>query len=150
VQKPKALSIGQLGKAVAIKVETIRYYEQIGLLPVPARTSGNYRSYADDHVRRLGFIRRARELGFSIAEIRELLGLAEQSDSPCEKVDDIVARHLATTEKKIATLKKLRTELRNTLAACKGGRIAECRVVQALSASQPQPRKSGSRRSAAT
>ena len=75
--KPKTLSIGQLGKAVATKIETIRYYEQIGLLPVPARTSGNYRSYADDHVRRLGFIRRARELGFSIAEIRELLGLAE-------------------------------------------------------------------------
>ena len=75
MQKPKALSIGQLGKAIAIKVETIRYYEQIGLLPVPARTSGNYRSYADDHVRLLGFVRRARELGFSIAEIRELLGL---------------------------------------------------------------------------
>ncbi len=146
MQKPKALSIGQLGNAVAIKVETIRYYEQIGLLPAPPRTSGNYRSYTDDHVRRLGFIRRARELGCSIAEIRELLGLAEQSDSPCGKVDDIVARHLATTEKKIATLKKLRNELRNTLAACKGGRIAECRVVQALSASQPQPRKSGARR----
>src|ERR1700731_2783378 len=71
-----ALTIGQLGRVTATNVETIRYYERIGLLPVPARTAGNYRSYASDHARRLAFIRRARELGFSIEDVRELLDLA--------------------------------------------------------------------------
>jgi DNA-binding transcriptional MerR regulator len=79
------------------------------------------------------FIRRARELGFSIEDVRELLELAGHRERPCADVDRIVARHLATTELKIAALKRLRGELRSTLAACKGGRIADCRVVQALS-----------------
>lgn len=133
MQEAKALTIGQLGKATATKVETIRYYERIGLLPAPGRTAGNYRSYANDHVRRLAFIRRARELGFAIDDVRELLELAGHHDSPCAEIDQIVARHLATTERKIAALKRLRRELRDTLAACNGGRIADCRVVQALS-----------------
>jgi DNA-binding transcriptional MerR regulator len=133
MQDAVALTIGQLGKATATKVETIRYYERIGLLPAPGRTGGNYRSYASEHVRCLGFIRRARELGFSIDDVRELLELARHRDRPCAEVDQIVARHLVVTERKIVALKRLRGELQNTLAACKGGRISECRVVQALS-----------------
>jgi DNA-binding transcriptional MerR regulator len=128
-----ALTIGQLGRVTATKIETIRYYERIGLLPVPARTAGNYRSYASDHARRLAFIRRARELGFSIEDVRELLDLAEHRE--------IVARQLAATEKKIAALKRLRAELRQTLASCKGGRIAECQVIRALSPSGLSPCK---------
>jgi DNA-binding transcriptional MerR regulator len=128
-----ALTIGQLGRVTATKIETIRYYERIGLLPVPARTAGNYRSYASDHARRLAFIRRARELGFSIEDVRELLDLAEHRE--------IVARQLAATEKKIAALKRLRAELRQTLASCKGGRIAECQVIRALSPSGLTTRK---------
>ena len=77
------LSIGQVGEATATKVETIRYYERIGLLPKPDRTSGNYRTYASEHVHRLAFIRRARELGFSIEDVRELLDLAGHRESPC-------------------------------------------------------------------
>ena len=103
-----ALTIGQLGRVTATKIETIRYYERIGLLPVPARTAGNYRSYASDHARRLAFIRRARELGFSIEDVRELLDLAEHRERPCVEVDEIVARQLAATEKKIAARKRLR------------------------------------------
>src|SRR5258707_11737716 len=76
-----ALTIGQLGQATGTKVETIRYYEKIGLLPAPGRTTGNYRSYAAEHLQRLGFIRRARELGFSIEEVRELLKLAAHGES---------------------------------------------------------------------
>jgi DNA-binding transcriptional MerR regulator len=113
--------------------ETIRHYERIGLLRAPDRTRGNYRSYARGHVESLMFIRRARELGFSIEDVRELLELAEHRERPCAEVDGIAARHLATTELKIAALKRLRGELRGTLAACEGGRIADCRVVQALS-----------------
>jgi DNA-binding transcriptional MerR regulator len=126
------LTIGQLGKAIGTKTETIRYYEKIGLLPAPGRTAGNYRSYAGEHLTRLGFIRRARELGFSIEDVRELLELAGHREQACASIDHIVARHLDTTERKIEALKRLRRELRDTLDSCKGGRVAECRVVQAL------------------
>jgi DNA-binding transcriptional MerR regulator len=133
MQATTALTIGQLGKATATKVETIRYYERIGLLPAPGRTAGNYRSYSGEHLRGLAFIRRARELGFSIEDVRELVGLAGHRESPCAEVDQIVERHLETTERKIAALRRLRNELRDTLASCKGGRIGECHVVRALS-----------------
>ena len=142
------LSIGQVGEATATQVETIRYYERIGLLPKPGRTSGNYRSYASEHVHRLAFIRRARELGFSIEDVRELLDLAGHLENPCAGIDQIAARHLAMIEGKITTLKRLRRELRDTLAACAGGRIADCRIVQALSPDRLTERKRGARRQA--
>jgi DNA-binding transcriptional MerR regulator len=129
------LTIGQLGLATNTKTETIRYYEKIGLLPAPRRTAGNYRSYAGEHLDRLGFIRRARQLGFTIEEVRELLKLAAYGERPCEEVDQLVARHLEKTERKIEALARLRCELRDTLDSCRGGRIAECRVIQALSPS---------------
>jgi DNA-binding transcriptional MerR regulator len=128
-----ALTIGQLGQATDTKVETIRYYEKIGLLPAPRRTAGNYRSYAAEHLQRLGFIRRARELGFAIEEVRELLELAAHGERPCEDVDRVVASHLEATERKIEALMRLRRELRHTLKSCKGGRIADCRIIHALS-----------------
>jgi len=128
-----ALTIGQLGQATGTKIETIRYYEKIGLLPAPRRTAGNYRSYAAEHLQRLGFIRRSRELGFSIEDVRELLKLAAHGEQPCEEVDQLVVRHLETTERKIEALTRLRRELRDTLDSCKGGRVAECRIIQALS-----------------
>jgi Cu(I)-responsive transcriptional regulator len=128
-----SIPIGQLARVTGTKTETIRYYERIGLLRAPDRTRSNYRSYSADHVQSLTFVRRARELGFSIEDVRELLELAGHRDHPCAEVDSIAARHLATTELKLAALRRLRSELRSTLAACKGGRIADCRVVQALS-----------------
>jgi len=128
-----ALTIGQLGQATGTKIETVRYYEKIGLLPKPRRTAGNYRLYAAEHLQRLGFIRRARDLGFSIEDVRELLKLAAHGEHPCEQVDQLVARHLQATERKIEALTRLRRELRDTLASCKGGLVAECRVIQALS-----------------
>jgi DNA-binding transcriptional MerR regulator len=136
------LTIGQLGTATDTKVETIRYYERIGLLPAPGRTAGNYRNYNAAHLDHLGFIRRARELGFSVADVRELLGLSERRESSCAAVDRLVGRHLATVEQKIAALKRLRGELRETLTACKGGRIAECRVIYALLPLPSSSRKS--------
>jgi DNA-binding transcriptional MerR regulator len=140
-----ALTIGQLGQATGTKIETIRYYEKIGLLPAPRRTAGNYRSYAAEHLQRLGFIRRARELGFSIEDVRELLKLAAHGEQTCEEVDQLVRCHLETTERKIEALTRLRRELRDTLDSCKGSRIAECRVIQALSpAPEPQKRNIGS------
>src|SRR5262249_3138110 len=121
----------------------IRYYEKIGLLPAPRRTAGNYRSYAHEHVRRLGFVRRARELGFSIEDVRELLRLAEHGENPCADGDRVVEGHLAVSEEKIAALRRLRRELRDTLAACQGGRIAACHVLRALSPGGDAPTPKG-------
>ena len=91
---PKLLAIGALSEATGVKVPTIRYYESVGLMPAAPRSEGNRRSYGDDAVRRLRFIRHARELGFEVADIRQLLDLSDQPDRPCEDVDAIAQRHL--------------------------------------------------------
>ena len=127
-----AYSIGDLARATDTKVETIRYYERIGLLPEPERTAGNYRSYEAAHLGRLSFIRRARELGFSIDQVRNLLGLADQKDRSCETVDSIAREHLADVDRKIADLKELRRELGSLIRQCHHGTIAECRILDAL------------------
>jgi DNA-binding transcriptional MerR regulator len=127
------MSIGELAKATRVKIVTVRYYEQVGLMPAPARTEGNYRSYNSEHVSRLQFIRRLRELGFTLDEVRDLLQLSSQKSKPCDDVDRITNAHLATVEQKLRDLKKLATELRSLSRRCKGGgRIAECRIIEAL------------------
>jgi Cu(I)-responsive transcriptional regulator len=125
-------SIGELAKATDTKVETIRYYERIGLLPEPGRTSGNYRSYSDEHLGRLSFVRRARDLGFSIEQVRALLGLSDQRDCSCATVDTIAREHLHEVDRKISDLKKLRRELDALIKQCDHGTIADCRVIEAL------------------
>ena len=111
----------------------MRYYERIGLLPEPGRTRGNYRSYSGDHLTRLGFIRRARELGFTLDQIRALLGLADHRDNDCRAVDALASEHLAGIEQKIADLSALRRELGELIGQCKQGKIADCRIIGALS-----------------
>lgn len=128
------LSIGGLGKATGTKVETIRFYEKIGILPAPSRTAGNYRSYGEEHVRRLGFVRRARALGFPLETVRALLALTDQPDRPCGEVDALVVEQLHEVERKIADLQRLREELDRLAHRCRGGhRMAECRIIEALS-----------------
>lgn len=129
----KALTIGDLAKATGTKVVTIRYYEQIGLLPAPRRTSGNFRIYGPRHRQRLSFIRRCRNLGFTLGQVRELLGLAAHEDWDCAQVDRIALDHLAVVEAKIADLQRLADELRRLSSQCQGGTIAECRIIEALS-----------------
>lgn len=126
------LGIGELARTTGVKVETIRYYERIGLLAEPARTSGNYRTYREQDAARLGFVRRARALGFSIDQIRTLLDLADQQDRSCAAVDAIAAEHLEEIDRKIADLTSLRKELAARIDACSSRRIAECRILQAL------------------
>lgn len=126
------LTIGDLAKATGTKVETIRYYEQIGLLPEPARTTSNYRAYDEEHLNRLSFVRRARDLGFSLDQIRDLLGLADQTDRSCEAVDAIARQHLREVERKIIDLTALRDELAEIIERCNHGTVAECRIIGAL------------------
>lgn len=127
------LTIGALATVAATNVETIRYYERIGLMPEPSRTAGNYRIYDDTHVVRLRFVRRARDLGFTIEQIRALLDLADQRARACTVVDAIAREHLAAVERKIDDLNALRRELRALVRGCDGGTIAECRILEALS-----------------
>ncbi|MGR4928161.1 helix-turn-helix domain-containing protein [Bradyrhizobium sp. CAR08] len=128
------LSIGALAKEAGVKVPTIRYYEQIGLLEAPSRTEGQQRRYGAETVRRLNFIRHSRELGFEIDDIRELLSLSAQPSGPCEDADKIAARHLDAVDLRIRQLTLLRNELKRMLDECRGGSVAECRVIDSLSA----------------
>lgn len=126
-------TIGDLSRATGVKVETVRYYEKIGLLEKPERTAGNYRAYSLEHLNRLSFIRRSRDLGFSLDQVRALLDLADQRDRSCESVDAIAIAHLAEVDRKIADLRALRRELDSLLKQCRCGTIAECRIIEALS-----------------
>ncbi len=126
------LSIGQAAREAGCKVQTLRYYEELGLLPKPARTRGNQRVYGEEHLKRLAFIRHARELGFSLEAIRELLALGARPEQSCAEADAIAGAHLAEVERKIEALSALRGELKRMVQSCRRGRIAECRVIEVL------------------
>jgi len=128
----EAMGIGKLSRQSACKVETIRYYERIGLLPEPPRTEGGHRLYADAHLRRLAFIRRSRELGFPIERIRELLGLVDGGDYTCGEVKELAAAHLASVREKIRDLRRLERSLADISSRCEGGKVPECPVIDAL------------------
>jgi DNA-binding transcriptional MerR regulator len=126
------VKIGALSKATGTNIETIRYYERIGLLSAPARTSSNYRSYGEAHRARLAFVRHSRELGFTIDEIRSLLDLSDNPERDCGEADRFATRHLIQVETKIAHLEALREELTRIVGLCRGGIAADCRVIEAL------------------
>lgn len=126
------MKIGELSRITGANIETIRYYERIGLLPPPARTSANYRSYGDSHRKRLNFVRHSRELGFTIEEIRSLLDLSDHPERSCGEADRIASAHLEQVETKIAQLIALRDELTRIVGRCRGGLAGDCRVIEAL------------------
>ncbi|MDH3762298.1 MAG: helix-turn-helix domain-containing protein [Gammaproteobacteria bacterium] len=125
-------SIGQMAEAGDCKVQTIRYYEQKGLLPEPRRTQGNQRIYSQAHYQRLRFIRHGRELGFSLDRIRQILDLSDDSDKPCATVDMIARQHLREVESKIRRLQCLKQELKRMISECAGDRVSECRIIEVL------------------
>jgi DNA-binding transcriptional MerR regulator len=126
------VSIGLASIASGAKVPTIRYYEAIGLLPAPQRTKSKRRHYDDTDLRRLVFIRRARQLGFEVDAIRTLLAIQDNPDQSCEAVDAIARSRLGEVERRIESLLKLKAELGRMLADCSRGRVAECRIVEVL------------------
>ncbi len=128
-----SFTIGYLARETGCKVQTIRYYEQAGLMPEPKRSLNNQRLYGTAQLQRLHFIRHARNLGFSQDEIRELLRLADHPEQPCEAITDITRRHLLEVENKLTQLTTLRSELQRMVEQCSGERqIADCRIIAAL------------------
>ncbi len=126
------LSIGKLSEAAGVKVPTIRYYEQIGILPAAERSTGNQRLYTSTTSDRLSFIRHARDLGFPLDAIRDLLAMSDRPDQPCAAVDSIARTQLAAVEGRIARLMALKSELERMIAQCAGGCVADCRVIECL------------------
>ena len=126
------LTIGTVSQASGVKVPTIRYYEQVGLMPEPPRTDGNRRTYGRADLDRLTFIRHSRELGFDIDEIRTLLSLQDQPNQSCEQADRIAQTHLVEVRQKIASLMALQKELERMVEGCSHGHVGECRVIEIL------------------
>jgi DNA-binding transcriptional MerR regulator len=127
------MAIGKLAAIAATKVQTIRYYEEIGLIRPFTRSEGGHRLYSPEDVRRLKFIRHARELGFGIEEIRELLHLSDNPDTSCSAADIIARSHLELVELRLKKLQALRKELKRMVEECGHGRVSHCRVIEVLS-----------------
>ncbi len=133
------LAIGPLSKRTGCNIETIRYYERVGLLPAPARSPGGYRLYGDQHLKRLTFIRRARALGFSVQEVRTLLKLADERRRPCAEARAIAATHLEDVRAKMADLRAMERVLSETVARCMEGAGSHCPLIEALYRDDPGP-----------
>jgi DNA-binding transcriptional MerR regulator len=130
-------TIGQLARQTNCKIPTIRYYEQIGLLPAPRRSPSNQRIYGPRHLARLTFIRQCRDLGFSQPSVRELLDLAEHPDLSCDAVTRIARSHFDEVEHRIARLSSLKAQLGRIIESCAGGRVENCRIMEALAGDDP-------------
>lgn len=127
--------IGAISAETGVNIETIRYYERIGIMPAPPRTQGGQRAYSEDHFKRLIFIRRSRQLGFSLDEIRVLLGLAGGHTLTCAEVRQMAHTHIADIRQKTKDLKKLERTLTDLAARCHGKKVPDCPILDALSAS---------------
>jgi MerR family transcriptional regulator, mercuric resistance operon regulatory protein len=126
------LSIGALSRLTGVHIETIRYYERVKMLPAPPRTEAGRRTYGQSHRRTLGFIRRARDLGFSLDEIRALLELDWPGRASCAEVREIASLHLANVRTKLADLARLEAVLSETVAQCEGNLTPQCPVLDIL------------------
>ncbi|RNJ46883.1 MerR family transcriptional regulator [Mesorhizobium erdmanii] len=126
-------SIGDLSRRTGVKVPTIRYYEQMGLVAAPERSEGNQRRYSRQELERLAFIRHARDLGFAVEDIRALIDLSVHPEQPCSHADQIAQEQLISVREKIAQLKRLETELERIASCCDGKMVGDCYVIRALS-----------------
>ena len=130
-RRREALTIGKLSDLTGVKLETIRYYERIGLVASPPRTTGGHRVYDADHVKQLSFVRRCRELGFPLREIRTLFGMVAGGHS-CGEMRDLALAHAATIRRKIADLRRMERTLTETAARCRGNDAPDCPIVDVL------------------
>ena len=123
---------GELAERSGCNIETVRFYEKQGLLPAPPRTAGGHRDYDREHLKRLTFIRRSRELGFTLDQVRSLLGLVDGGEWTCAEVRAMTVEHSAQVRRKIADLEKLAQVLDDMAAQCDGGALPECPIIDAL------------------
>lgn len=132
LMKAGLLGIGELGRRTGCKVQTIRWYEEVGLLEPPARTEGGHRMYGSAHLARLDFIRHAREFGFTLDAVRTLLDLSDAPDRPCEEVHALAMSQLVAVKEKLRRLETLHAELERMTDACRGGITGDCRILETL------------------
>jgi MerR family mercuric resistance operon transcriptional regulator len=130
-----SLAIGALSQRAGCKIETIRYYERVGMMPQPPRTAGGHRVYSHEHLKRLTFIRRSRELGFSLQQVRELLRLVDGGRYTCAQVKAITLEHLDDVRARMADLRRLEKVLKTMASRCNRGQVPDCPVIEALSGS---------------
>lgn len=130
----RAIRRAELAKLTGCNLETIRYYENIGVMPEPPRNEKNYRSYDQSHVARLNFVMRARDLGFTLEEVRDLLTLVDGGIQTCGEVQTVASRHLESVRNKITDMKRVERVLSETVAQCTGDDVPECAVIDALTA----------------
>ena len=133
------MTIGPLSEKTGCHIETIRYYERIGIMPSPPRTEGGHRVYREEHLKRLTFIRRSRELGFTLEEIRNLLLLVDGDDFTCAEVKTMTLEHADDVHRKIADLKKLERVLKDMVSQCDRGDVPDCPVIDALFQTKAYP-----------
>ena len=134
-ERESGFTRGDLARATGCNIETIRYYEKTGLLPDPPRTDAGYRIYSAAHATRLRFILRARELGFSMEDIRGLMGLEDGAAPTCAEVKERTERHLADVRARIADLRRIESVLAETASRCSGAEVPDCPVLDAISGS---------------
>jgi MerR family transcriptional regulator, mercuric resistance operon regulatory protein len=126
------LTIGALSERTEVNIETIRYYERIGILPNPPRSAGGHRLYGKEHAQRLVFIRRSRQLGFSLDQVRELLGLSSGRHMTCARVKNITEQHIADIRHRVRDLKRLERVLSELTSQCRGDEMGQCPILDAL------------------
>lgn len=126
------IPIGELSRRSKVHIETIRYYERCGVLQSPPRTNGGHRVYDEEHLKRLNFVRRSRELGFSLDEVRQMLRLVSRGDFTCEQVQELAIKHLADVRAKIADLRRMERTLKRTADQCTGDNAPDCPIIDAL------------------
>lgn len=136
----KPVTIGTLSKCTGCNIETIRYYERVGLLPPPPRSPGGNRLYGSEHLKRLTFIRRSRELGFTLDEVRTMLSLVDGGAYTCADVQALSTQHLQSVRHKIRDLKTLEKTLAAIVSQCSGDKVPECPIIDVLFA-EPAPQK---------
>ena len=126
------VGIGALSQTTGVNIETIRYYERIAILPPPPRSPGGHRLYGVDHMKRLAFVRRSRELGFSLQEVRGLLDLVDGGAGTCDQVKAMTLDHLHDVRRRIADLRRMERVLRGMAATCEGGDVPDCPIIDTL------------------
>jgi len=132
ITKKRGYAIGEVSRLANVNIETIRYYERIAILPKPSRTSGGNRQYNHEQVKRLFFVRKSRELGFSLDEIRALLEMVDRRDFTCGEVHEMTVQHLSTVKQKLADLALLQQSLEKMASECSKGDVPECPIIDTL------------------